>query len=220
MIKDIPNYVLVDLETTGCNRSDEIIEIGALRVCDHMITQSFNILVKPKQRIPIEASIVNHITDDMVANCHDIRYAVTAFDSFIKEDDILMGHNISAFDIKYLKRDFQLHINKELRNKVYDTLHCSRREMKFLGHHSLRYLSAYYGIDYTKAHRAVEDCFINYQVYEKMLNDNFEGLTKLCPECGNILKLRLGKYSWFYGCSKYPTCNHSEPFTPQKLNLK
>ncbi len=211
MIKNLSDYVLVDLETTGTNNSDEIIEIGALRVSDHKITHSFSLLCKPSKHIPIEASSVTHIYDDMVKDSPDISFCIKAFSNFIKDDDILMGHNISAFDIRYLKRDFKTYLDKELNNKLYDTLFVSRREMKFLSSHSLQGLSAYYGIDYTKAHRAVEDCFINYQVYEKMLHDNFDELNKQkCPECGNRLKLRLGKYGWFYSCEKYPRCKFSK----------
>lgn len=29
---------------------------------------------------------------------------------------------------------------------------------------------------------------------------------KLCPKCGNPMKMRKGKFGNFYGCSKYPSC--------------
>ena len=211
-MKELSDYVIVDLETTGLNKSDEIVEIGALRVVNHVITQSFDILCKPSKHIPIEASLVHNIYDETVSNCPDINYGIRSFLAFINDNDILLGHNISAFDIHYLKRDAHSFANKELTNQVYDTLFVSRREMKFLGSHSLQTLSAYYGIEYSKAHRALEDCFINYQVYEKMLHDDFEKEIKVCPQCGDILKLRLGKYGWFYGCKRYPVCNHTQPF--------
>ena len=217
-IIDLNNYVLVDIETTGVNNSDEILEIGALRIKDHAIVQSFDLLCKPTRHIPIEASSVNHIYDETVVNCRGIDFVISAFANFIKDDDILMGHNISAFDIKFLNRAASDVLGREFKNKLVDTLFISRREMKFISSHSLQTLSAYYGIDYTKAHRAMEDCFINYQVYEKMLHDVFPE-PKICPECGNPLKLRLGKYSWFYGCSKYPQCNHTEKFVPKIMNL-
>lgn len=215
-VKNVSDYVIVDLETTGLDNSDEIIEIGALRIVNHTIIQSFTSLVKPSKHVPIEASVVNHIYDDTVENSPRIDRVIKSFDEFICPSDILMGHNISSFDIHYLQREYQSYLNKDLTNSVYDTLQISRREMKFLGSHSLQNLSAYYGIDYSKAHRGLEDCFITYQVYEKMLHDNFDNMTRICPECGNILKLRLGKYGWFYSCSKYPLCKHSENFNSIK----
>ena len=33
---------------------------------------------------------------------------------------------------------------------------------------------------------------------------------KVCPTCGSPLVLRKGKYSEFYGCENYPTCNYME----------
>lgn len=215
-IPELKDYVIVDIETTGLDRSDEILEIGALRVCNHVITKSFDVLCKPSKHIPVEVSNVHHIYDDTVKDCYKIDVGISAFAKFVNADDILMGHNISCFDIKYLNRAAEEHLQVKFCNKIIDTLYISRHEMKFLGSHSLQGLSAYYGVDYSKAHRAIEDCFINYQIYEKMLHDNFENMERICPVCGNILKLRLGKYGWFYSCSKYPTCNYSESFNAVK----
>ena len=33
---------------------------------------------------------------------------------------------------------------------------------------------------------------------------------KICPNCGSALVLRKGKYSEFYGCENFPTCNYIE----------
>ena len=64
----IENYVLFDLETTGISwRSDDVIEISALRVRSGQVTECFSSLVDPGRPIPWAASRVNHITDDMVA---------------------------------------------------------------------------------------------------------------------------------------------------------
>ncbi len=216
-VKQLDNYVIIDLETTGLNKSDEIIEIGALRIENHVITQSFSLLVKPEKHIPIEASQVNHIYDSTVANSPNLKIAISSFNNFIRDDDILVGHNISSFDMYYLTRDFKDCINKELSNVILDTYQISKREMKFLASHSLQMLSAYYGIDYSKAHRAVQDCFITYQVYEKMMHDNFESMIKKCPDCKKILKLRLGKYGWFYSCVNYPECTYAENYKPPKI---
>ncbi len=36
---------------------------------------------------------------------------------------------------------------------------------------------------------------------------------KVCPECGNELVIRKGKYGEFIACSNYPTCKYSENLT-------
>lgn len=35
-------------------------------------------------------------------------------------------------------------------------------------------------------------------------------IEKVCPICGNILKVREGRYGKFYGCSSFPRCNYTE----------
>ena len=34
--------------------------------------------------------------------------------------------------------------------------------------------------------------------------------SKLCPKCGGILKIRIGKLGPFYGCENYPNCRYTE----------
>ncbi len=35
---------------------------------------------------------------------------------------------------------------------------------------------------------------------------------KICPECGEEMVLREGKYGKFWGCSGYPECKHTENY--------
>lgn len=37
-----------------------------------------------------------------------------------------------------------------------------------------------------------------------------EDAERVCPECGNKLVIRRGKYGMFWGCSNYPKCHHIE----------
>ncbi|HQD49628.1 MAG TPA: 3'-5' exonuclease, partial [Defluviitaleaceae bacterium] len=49
----LENYVVFDLETTGCNPvKDYIIEIGALKIVNGKIHSSFNELINPGIAIP------------------------------------------------------------------------------------------------------------------------------------------------------------------------
>ena len=49
-----------------------------------------------------------------------------------------------------------------------------------------------------------------------------------CPKCGSNLKIKLGKYGKFYGCSNYPKCTFTQkfndgpicPYCKRKLILK
>lgn len=55
--------VYLDTETTGLNKTDEIVEIS---VIDYDGAPLFESLVKPTQPIPPEASRIHHITSEMV----------------------------------------------------------------------------------------------------------------------------------------------------------
>jgi DNA polymerase-3 subunit epsilon len=57
--------VYIDTETTGLDRSAEIIEIA---IVDHDGSILFDELVKPLRPIPSSATAIHHITNEMVAN--------------------------------------------------------------------------------------------------------------------------------------------------------
>ncbi|WP_034450131.1 3'-5' exonuclease [Butyrivibrio sp. AE2032] len=207
-------YVLFDLETTGLSsEKDAIIEISALKVSDGKVIDEFSTLVNPVIHIPYMASSINGITDDMVQNAPDIEQALTDFISFIG-NNVLVGHNLRNFDLKFIQRDCMDLFGKTLPNDYVDTLILSRRYLPDLSSHSLEALAYHYGISYEGAHRALADCHITKQVYDnlaKEIENPSEAAknVKVCPRCGNILKKRNGKFGEFWGCASYPECKYT-----------
>lgn len=62
-------YVVFDLETTGTEVDhDEITEIGAVKIEDGRIKETFQTLVRPKQRISEKITELTGIDNDMVAD--------------------------------------------------------------------------------------------------------------------------------------------------------
>ncbi|MDE5654698.1 MAG: hypothetical protein K2I46_03725, partial [Clostridia bacterium] len=62
-------FVVFDLETTGLNtETDDIIELGAVKLEEGKIVEYYNTLVDPKRSIPEGASKVNNIYDADVKN--------------------------------------------------------------------------------------------------------------------------------------------------------
>lgn len=43
-----------------------------------------------------------------------------------------------------------------------------------------------------------------YRVYEIWQWEN--GYTPCCPRCGMMMRERSGRYGWFWGCIRYPSC--------------
>ena len=62
-------FIAFDLETTGIQpKTDAIVEIGAVRFEGSEPVGRFSTLINPGRPIPPEASAVNGITDEMVAD--------------------------------------------------------------------------------------------------------------------------------------------------------
>ena len=166
----VADYVVFDLETTGISpKTDEVVEISAVKVEHGKVTDEFSTLVNPKRRIPYGASRVNGITDDMVAEAPFFEQVLEEFLEFI-EGFVLVGHNIARFDMNFLYRDVEKYFERSLPNDYIDTLQMARRELPNLEHHRLTDLAEYYGISAEGAHRALNDCRMNQQVFEKMGN--------------------------------------------------
>ena len=213
----VPDYVLYDLETTGVSCSlDEVIEISALKVRNGVVVDEFNELVNPGRPIPESASMVNNITDQMVANAPSFGEILPSFVSFIG-DDVLVGHNINTFDMKFLYRDCDRFLGKTLTNDYVDTLTIAKVVFPDWKHRRLSDLADYFGISAEGAHRALADCKMNQKVFE-LLGKELDGKgtlgikpeVKLCVVCKQPMQRRSGRYGEFWGCTGFPDCRYTE----------
>ena len=167
----VSDYVVFDLETTGISsKYDEVIEISAVKVNNGKVTGEFSTLVNPGRRIPPGASRVNGITDEMVAGAPGFSDVLGDFFQFAG-DMILVGHNISSFDMKFLYRDAQKYFQKVPDNDYADTLILARKALPQLSHHRLVDLAEHYGFSAEGAHRALNDCRMNQKVYERLAEE-------------------------------------------------
>lgn len=209
------DYVIFDLETTGTScQSDEVVEISAVKVVSGEIVDEFSTLVNPGMPIPYYASEVNGITDDMVADSPTFEGVLRNFLEFVG-DAVLVGHNIHTFDMKFIQRDAQRYFGKSIGNDYIDTLQLARAYLPQLRHHRLVDLADYYGIDAEGVHRALNDCRMTQQVFEKLrleMENPSDAAKKVkkCPRCGNILRKRSGMYGEFWGCMSYPECKYTQ----------
>ena len=147
----------------------------------------------------------------MVRDAPIFEAALADFLDYI-EEYVLVGHNIHAFDMKFIYRDCKRYFGKVPGNDYVDTLKVARSCLPQLRHHRLTDLAAYYGISIDGAHRALNDCRMNQAVYERLGKEGSMNplLVKKCPKCGNLMKKRNGKFGLFWGCSGYPGCRHTE----------
>lgn len=167
LVQYVPDYTVFDLETTGISANmDDIIEISAVKVKGGIVQDTFSTLVNPGRHIPAQATKVNGITDQMVSEAPLIREAMTEFLRFVGED-ILVGHNIQSFDMKFIYREVEELFQETVSNDFIDTLYMARKCLPELKHHRLTDLAEHFGISSKGAHRALNDCVMNQKCLRK-----------------------------------------------------
>ncbi|MDD6305945.1 MAG: exonuclease domain-containing protein, partial [Clostridiales bacterium] len=94
-------YVVFDLETTGFSpEKDKIIEIGAVKVENGVITDKFSTFVNPEVPIPFRIEELTSIKDDMVMDAPKIEEILPEFMEFCK-GAIMVAHN-AEFDMSFI----------------------------------------------------------------------------------------------------------------------
>lgn len=159
-------YIALDLETTGLSPSaDRILEIGAVKVVDGQIEETYETLVNPGRKIEKRIEELTGITDEMAAGGMDTRSAVTGLVEFCGNLPLL-GHNI-LFDYGFVKQN-AINLNLVFEKEGIDTLKIARTLFPEMEHRSLQALCAYYGICPEKAHRAASDALSAMELYGRM----------------------------------------------------
>ena len=107
-------YVSVDEESTGlAPKQDKIIEIGAVRVRDGQIVESFTSFVNPGRILPPHITELTGSLHEQVDEAETMESVLPAFLEFAG-DLPLVGHRI-LFDYGFLKRaavNMRLHIDR------------------------------------------------------------------------------------------------------------
>lgn len=149
-------FIAFDLETTGILPGvDGIVEIGAVRFVNAQVEAIYSILVNPQKPIPIGASRVNGITDDMVKNQPTIEELLPSFSEFC-QDDLLVAHN-AAFDAQFLVSDYKKYEIATPKGIVLDTLSMARKIFPGLPNYKLGTLVQHLKIPNSDFHRAEAD---------------------------------------------------------------
>ena len=160
-------YVVIDVETTGLDpKSSELLEIGAVRIIDHDISETFSAMIRTKQPVPKEITALTGITQQMSKEGSECTKALEAFWSFLGSSAVI-GHNLS-FDLAFLKKASAEAGIPAGRNPCIDTLSLARRKIRDITDYRLETLADYFGIKPERFHRALEDCCTTFRVYEKL----------------------------------------------------
>ncbi len=173
IIDNISNYTVIDLETTSKYTNwAEIIELSAVKVRNSEIVDKYNTLIKPSNNVSSAVTNITGITNEMLENAPLIEEKLQEYLDFIG-DDIILGHNIVSFDSTILYDLCEKMNLKTFNNNMLDTLRYSQYCDIDVSNHKLKTISEFFGIEHN-AHRALDDCIANLEVYEK-LKEHFTG---------------------------------------------
>jgi DNA polymerase III subunit epsilon len=118
-------FAVLDLETTGGSpATDQITEVGVVKVRGGEVTGTFHTLVNPRMPIPPMITALTGISDAMVANEEPIEVVLPCLLEFLS-DAVLVAHNAS-FDTRFLRAALQAHAYPPLESSVVCTARLAR----------------------------------------------------------------------------------------------
>ncbi len=166
--KDI---VVFDFETTGLrlDGADKIIEIGAVKVRDGKIIESFSCLINPEMHIPEDSTKTHGIVDDDVKDKPTYQDVIPDFYKFTR-NSYLSGYNIIGFDMIFLTHFGKL-CGYNFDNPVIDIYKLAQKQVKGVKNYKLISVAEKLGVSLDHAHRAVFDTLATAEVMLKLGED-------------------------------------------------
>ena len=161
--------IVFDLETTGLNPShDRITEIGAVKIKDGAVVDTFATFVDPQ--VPISAFITEKtgISNAMVQGAPLEKEAVELFYDFCGEDAVLIAHNAN-FDTGFIRKTLERQ-GKPFENTYIDTVVMARSLLPENKRHSLDALAKHYKCGAFNHHRALDDAKMLTEIFLKLVD--------------------------------------------------
>ena len=179
--RDIHEEIIVfDVETTGLNcKKERLTEIGAVKLKNMQIIDSFNIMVNPEKPIPQKIVELTGITDEMVADAPKEEEAVRKFMEFCGENAVLVAHN-AHFDDSYIQAVCKRH-DFVFDYTLVDTLVLCQRMLPEMGRHKLNLVAKQLKLGKFEHHRASDDARMLAKIFIELVGRliNEQGLKVL-----------------------------------------
>ena len=178
-------FVVFDTETTGFNAAagDQMIEIGAVKIKDGEIIDSFDELIKPEKELPSKITELTGITKEMLENCDNEENVTKRFLEWTGNLP-MVAHN-AKFDISFIEMAMKKYKLGEFNNPVIDTLELSRAIDQGFARHSLSALVKRYDVEFDEDshHRADYDAkgtaLVFHKMLKKLLNQNYDRISDI-----------------------------------------
>ena len=174
-------FVVFDIETTGFSAvNDRIIEIGAVKVENGVITDRFSEFINPERPIPFEIEKLTSINDQMVEDAPTVSVILPKFMEFCK-GSVLVAHN-ADFDTGFIRHNCKV-LGLEYDYTHVDTLGIARSFLEGLKNYKLDTVVEAMGCTLENHHRAVDDAGATADVFvrflERFKKKNIQNLDEL-----------------------------------------
>lgn len=171
-------FICFDIETTGLSAArDKITEIGAVKVENGVITDTFSTFANPEMPIPQKITQLTGITDDMVKDAPSQSEAVGAFLEFAG-DNVLVAHN-APFDTSFIAKACE-DMGREYNYTSIDTVAISRAILTDIKNCKLDTVAKFLRLGDFNHHRATDDAEMLARIFINLcqrLTDDY-GITK------------------------------------------
>ena len=181
-------FVAFDLETTGLsNRSDHIIEIGAVIMSHGQEIDRFQTFVDPGQALRREIVDLTGITDEMLKGAPKLEEVLPKFIEFVG-DRPLVAHN-ADFDTGFIRAACRK-LGYNYTFTSIDTLVLSQNLMPQLNKHKLNIVADALSLPEFQHHRAADDAVICGMIIDKHIQTlksmGVDRLQQINPEMEKI----------------------------------
>ena len=171
-------FICFDIETTGLSAArDKITEIGAVKVENGVITDTFSTFANPEMPIPQKITQLTGITDDMVKDAPSQSEAVGAFLEFAG-NNVLVAHN-APFDTSFIAKACE-DMGREYNYTSIDTVAISRAILTDIKNCKLDTVAKFLRLGDFNHHRATDDAEMLARIFINLcqrLTDDY-GITK------------------------------------------
>lgn len=171
-------FICFDIETTGLSAArDKITEIGAVKVENGVITDTFSTFANPEMPISQKITQLTGITDDMVKDAPSQSEAVGAFLEFAG-DNVLVAHN-APFDTSFIAKACE-DMGREYNYTSIDTVAISRAILTDIKNCKLDTVAKFLRLGDFNHHRATDDAEMLARIFINLcqrLTDDY-GITK------------------------------------------
>lgn len=158
----VPVYVALDVEATGVEHRNEIIEVAAVTFTRDRVLDRWSSLVRPARPVPLSTTQLTGITNAMLKDAPPFAAIAAQVQRFARRYPVV-GQSIE-FDLKLLAAQ-----GAPLENPTYDTYELATLLLPDLPVYSLARIAERLNVGESQEHRALGDCELTAAVFQELL---------------------------------------------------